>query len=420
MERLSPFGCEGERSPSIAPGQEGESAGSFDEFGQGKTTVANYGTRRLHVLVVDDDLLFARTCARFLEAAGHIVAIAENSRSAIQTGHERRFDAVVTDINLPDGNGLEVLQKLRQCDPHLPFVLVTGDPDLDTARAAVECGAVSYLLKPISAMQLESVIERAFRAKRNAELLQAAGRREEEQQATRECFERALAGLWIAFQPIISWSSRGVAGYEALLRTNEPSFSSPLDLLKAARELHRLIPFGRRIRGAVAALMFGHDEVPQVFVNLHALEILDEDLYEQASPLAAFADHVIFEITEQAAIEDIVDFIARTRRLRAMGYRIAVSDIVVVASGSARRSLALLKPDNVKFDISLLRGIPDPVARQRALEAVVSFCRNLAVPLVATKVETEADRDAFLAAGGDLMQGYLFAHPDFPLPAPVF
>ena len=164
--------------------------------------------------------------------------------------------------------------------------------------------------------------------------------------------------------------------------------------------------------------MVGHDETPTVFVNLHALELLDEELYNRASPLAAAADHIVFEIAEQAAIEDTADFIERTRRLRALGYRIAVSDIT--ASGSALRSLALLRPDNVKFDISQLRGIPDPSARQRLLEAVVSVCCDLAVPLIATKVETKAERNAFLAVGGDLMQGYLFARPDLRFAAPHF
>lgn len=398
--------------------REDELVALFDEFGAEKTAVSNYASRRLHVLVVDDDRSFALTCARFLEAAGHLVAIADTRRLAIEMGQERRFDAVVSDINLPDGNGLQVLRDLRLRDSGLPFVLVTGDPQIDTARAAVECGAISYLLKPVSAMQLESVIERAFQARQTAEIIHAANRREAEQRSTCETFERALAGLWIAFQPIVSWSSRGIAGYEALMRTTEPRFPQPMDLLKAASEIHRLVPLGQRIRRLVAGLMFGHDQVPNVFVNLHALELLDEDLYDPGSPLAMVAKHVIFEISEQTALNDTADFIRRTKRLRSLGFRIAVSDIA--GSGSGLGSLATLEPDVVKLEMALLRGIEQPSVKDKLLRALVALCRDLEIPLIAEGVETEAERDAFAAAGGDLMQGFLFARPEFPIPAPRF
>jgi blue light- and temperature-responsive anti-repressor len=391
---------------------------ALDEFGSERTCVTNHGARRLHVLVVDDDERFALTCARFLEAAGHLVTIARDSKSAIQLGREQRFDAVVSDINLPDGNGLQILRSLRVADASLPFVLVTGEPELDTARAAVECGAISYLLKPVSAMQLETVVERAFQARQTAELLAAVKSRSDELRASKAALERALAGLWIAFQPIVSWSRRGVAGYEALVRTTEESFADSTELIRSAVHLHHLVPLGRRIRRLVAGLMFGHDQLPTVFVNLHALELLDEELYEPSSPLASVADHVYFEIREQAALVDIDDFVDRTKRLRAMGYRIAVSDIA--GAGSGLGSLAVLEPDAVKMEISLLRGLAHPTARRRFIRAALAFCRDLGVPLVAEGIETPEERDAYLAEGGDLMQGFLFGKPGFPPPPPRF
>ena len=401
-----------------APGTTDELWGMFDEIGTEKTAVSHYGSQRLHVLVVDDDPSFAQTCARFLEAAGHIVSVAVDRRSAVQIGRHRRFDAVVSDINLPDGNGLQVLRDLRLSDANIPFVLVTGDPQIDTARAAVECGAISYLLKPVTAMQLESVIERAFRARQTAELLREASRRDEQERAARECFDRAMAGLWVAFQPVVSWSQKAVAGYEALVRTTEPLIPTPADLLKSALDLHQLVQLGQRIRRHVAAVMFGHDTIPTVFVNLHALELLDEELYDPGSPLAAVSDHVFFEITEQAALQDTADFVHRTRRLRAMGYRIAVSDIA--GAGSGLGTLALLEPDAVKLEMSLLQGVEDPSVRRRLTRAALAVCRDLNVPLIAEGVQTEVERDAFVQEGGDLMQGYLFARPDFPLPPAHF
>jgi len=130
------------------------------------------------------------------------------------------------------------------------------------------------------------------------------------------------------------------------------------------------------------------------------------------------ADHVFFEITEQTALRDHADFIRRAKRLRSLGYRICVSDIA--GAGSGLGSLAVLEPDAVKFEMSLLRQIDAPQVRGRLIRVAVKLCRDLGVPLIAEGVETEAERDAYVAEGGDLMQGYLFARPDFPLPAPRF
>jgi EAL domain-containing protein (putative c-di-GMP-specific phosphodiesterase class I) len=417
--RIVPFRCEEDAGPGGEPFAPDEDLLElFDAFGAEKTNISNYASRRLSVLLIDDDPAFAQTCARFLEAAGHIVSIAETGQTAIQMAVDRRFDAVVSDINLPDGNGLQILQEIRLQDATLPFVLVTGDPQLDTARAAVEVGALSSLCKPVSAMQLESVIERAFRARQTADFVKVASRRGDELRETRERFERALSGLWMAFQPIVSWSNKGMAGYEALLRSTEPTISTPLEMLRMAGEINQLVPLGQRIRRHVAAVMLAREEVPTVFVNLHALELLDEELYNPSAPLSAVANHVFFEITEQTALNDREDFVARMKRLRAMGYRIAVSDIA--GAGSGLGSLVLLEPDAVKLDMSVLRQIESPKVRGRLIRAVVSLCRDLCIPLIAEGVESEADRDAFLAERGNLMQGFLFAHPEFPFPTPQF
>ena len=414
-----PFVLEDDVEVNVEPRADDENLlALFDEFGEEKTAISNYASRRLHILVIDDDPSFAQTVTRFLEAAGHIVAIAEDGRTGIQMAADRRFDAVMSDINLPDGNGLQVVQEIRLRDATVPFVLVTGDPQLDTARAAVEVGALSYLCKPVSAMQLESVIERAFRARQTAEFVQVASQRGDELRETRERLDRAMSGLWMAFQPIVSWSSKGIAGYEALLRTTDPAIGSPSEMLKMAGDINQLVQLGQRIRRHVAAVMLARDTVPTVFVNLHALELLDEELYSSSSPLAAVAENVLFEITEQTALADKDDFARRMRRLRDMGYRIAVSDIA--GAGSGLGSLAVLEPDAVKLEVSLLRQIENPKVRGKLMRAVVLLCEDLQIPVIAEGIESPAERAAFVAEGGDLMQGYLFAHPEFPFPTPNF
>ena len=374
------------------------------------------GASRGRVLVVDDDGAFAQTCARMLEASGYRVRIANDGQSASRLAIREHFDAIVSDINLPDQNGIQVLQDIRRTDANMPIILVTGQPDLDTARAAVEWGAISYLLKPVSAAQLERELDRALRRRRTTSQMRIVEDQEKRQEHTSERFSRALRSLWMAFQPIVSWSHKSIVGCEALIRTNEPSLSTPLDLLKAAEDLKQIGLLGQRVRRHVASVMSSHRST--MFVNLHSLELLDKSLYDPASPLASFAKQVYFEITEQTAADDTQDFLARTRRLRSLGYKIAVSDVAGGAAGLG--NLALLEPDAVKLEMSLFRKIENVAVRRKLMRAVVTLCQEMNVPVIAEGVETEAERDDFVANGGDLMQGYLFARPDFPLPEPRF
>ena len=379
---------------------------------------ADPGTSRGRVLVVDDDGAFAQTCARMLDASGYAVRVANDGWSAARMAAEQHFDAIVTDINLPDSNGIQVLQDVRKTDKDMPVILVTGQPDLDTARAAVEWGAISYLLKPVSAAQLERELDRALHRRRTTSRMHIVEDQDREQESTSERFSRALGGLWMAFQPIVSWSHKSIVGYEALVRTNEPSLSTPLELLKTAEDLKQIGLLGQRIRRHVASVMSACSHPSAMFVNLHALELLDENLYDPAAPLAAFAKQVHFEITQQAAVHDTRDFLARTRRLRSLGYKIAVSDVAGGYSGLGR--LAVLEPDAVKLEMSLFREIGNVAVRRKLMRTVVTFCQEMDVPLIAEGVETASERDGFAANGGDLMQGFLFARPDFPLPEPRF
>jgi len=163
-------------------------------------------------------------------------------------------------------------------------------------------------------------------------------------------------------------------------------------------------------------VMARHPELPGVFVNLHVLDLLDEQLYAEDSPLRRFASRIHLEITERMAIEKISDTHDRIERLRKLGYKIAVDDLGEGYSGL--NSVAALEPDAVKLDMSLIRGIEKAPTKRRMVKALATLCRELETPLVAEGVETQAELDTLLELGADWLQGYLFARPDYPLPVP--
>src|SRR5262245_26445428 len=101
------------------------------------------------LLVVEDDAALARGLERTLGQSGFEVTLAADGVIASDVLTTRAFDLVLSDINLPGANGIELLQLVRAYDLDVPVILMTGNPNLETAMQAVELGALRYLPKPL-------------------------------------------------------------------------------------------------------------------------------------------------------------------------------------------------------------------------------------------------------------------------------
>jgi len=374
------------------------------------------------VLVVDDDPALRKAVRRQLELEGWTVIDVDSGRAALDAvkGGREFFDCIVTDVNMPELTGFDLIDAIRKLDDDLPVLMMTGDPSLDGAVRAIETGAVSYLTKPFDQETLASGVARAARRhgvarmRRRAEIL-AQQVLEPEVADLAERFQRALDQAWMAYQPIVDLAHKKVFAYEALVRTEEPSMRRPDVLIAAAERLGRIHDLGRTVRAAVAQRA---SEVPPdvlLFVNVHGLELTDEDLYT-TSPLVAIAPRIVLEITERIGL-DTVSGPARAAALRKLGFQIAVDDLG--AGYAALGALASLEPEIVKLDMSLVRDLERHVTKRRVVGAMATLVRELGGRVVAEGVETEAERAAVAECGVDLMQGWLFAKPtkDFVTPA---
>jgi two-component system, response regulator RegA len=103
---------------------------------------------RWHILIVDDDAVFARTLALAMTRRGHTVTSAANSAAALDLAASRVFDAVVLDLRLGTESGLHLIEPLRARQPLARLLLLTGYASIATAVAAIKLGAVQYLPKP--------------------------------------------------------------------------------------------------------------------------------------------------------------------------------------------------------------------------------------------------------------------------------
>ncbi len=377
------------------------------------------------VLVVDDDAQLRRALTRLLTAAGHDVVGAEDGTTAVELIMARRFDVILSDIQMPNMSGVDLLSIVRAYDLDVPVILMTGAPTLETAMEAVSLGALQYLTKPIPNDTLVKAIERAAqlhrmaRMKRDAQkLLGGEGVEAGDRAGLQAGFDRALDSLWMAFQPIVDTTTKKVFAYEALMRSKEPSLPHPGAVLDAAERLDRLPDLGRRVRALSAAAFEGAPDDALLFVNLHTRDLLDPSLFEASSPLTKLAERVVLEITERAAIDDVKDIQGRVSVLRFHGFRIAIDDLGAGYAGLS--SFVALEPDFVKLDMSLVRNVHESPIRQRLVGSMASLCRDMGMSVIAEGVEVPAEYECIKGFGCKLHQGYLFAKPGPPFPEPVF
>jgi EAL domain-containing protein (putative c-di-GMP-specific phosphodiesterase class I) len=376
---------------------------------------------KARVLAVDDEEALLRYYQRAIGAAGYEVTCCERPTDALAELDKTRFDVIITDLAMPGMSGIELLRAVRTRDMDVPVIIITASPALDTALQAIDEGALKYLVKPVRAEQLLGAVERAAnlgrmsRLKRQAlAMLQQRGDEPGDRAGAVALFERALGGLSMAYQPVIDVAAGTVFGYEALMRSVEKAYASPLALLEAAERLDRLPDLGRRIRELVAGQV--PPEGAALLVNLHPRDLLDDQIFEPEAPLSKQAHRVILEITERSLLEDVPNPHARIARLRALGYRVAVDDLGAGYAGL--NSFAQLEPDLVKLDLTLVRDIHLSSMKRSLVQAMIEVCRSLNVLLIAEGVETIEERDVLTELRCPLMQGYLFARPGPPFPTP--
>jgi EAL domain-containing protein (putative c-di-GMP-specific phosphodiesterase class I) len=367
------------------------------------------------ILVADDDPLVLRAYGRALKAAGYSVELASDGRKAADLLSTGDFDAILSDISMPELDGVQLLRIVRDRDLDVPVILVTATPALDTAMKAVEYGALRYMIKPVDLDELQQTIQEALRlhqlAKLKREALQYLGSVDlqlGDRASLEASFERALSSLWMAYQPIVSWPKREIFAHEALLRSTEPTLPNPGAVLSAAERLGRLDDLGRTIRRLVAEVLSRRPSA-DFFVNLHSRDLLDETLYSPDAPISHFANNVVLELTERASLDDIDNVPSRIRALRELGFRIAVDDLGAGYAGLT--SFAILQPDIVKLDNSLVRNVDQEPTKRKLIQSMTSLCREMGMLVISEGVETTAERDTLADLGCELLQGYLFARP---------
>lgn len=120
----------------------------------------------VRILVVDDEEIVIRSCLRILDDKAYDVESAQSGPEALRKIEEDHFDMMILDIMMPQMDGLEVLQRVKEAHPDIDVIMVTGLSQIETAVRSMKLGAFDYLPKPFDPDELKRVVERALERRR--------------------------------------------------------------------------------------------------------------------------------------------------------------------------------------------------------------------------------------------------------------
>ncbi len=194
---------------------------------------------RAHLLVVDDEPSILTTLQKALSLEGYGVDVAGGVRVAEDKLKKRTYDLCLFDVMLPDGDGVELLQRMRGAKNETPVIMMSGHATIDTAVRAVRVGALNFLEKPLNTDSLLIAIDTALRLTRAEEeardLRRAAGTTGE------------LIGGGPTIKKLVEQIARAAKSAASVLVTGERGTGKEL----VARAIHTLSP---RARGPLEKL----------------------------------------------------------------------------------------------------------------------------------------------------------------------
>jgi len=123
------------------------------------------------ILIVDDEQDILETLPDVLKKWGHRTYVAKNGIEGLKIFQERNLDFVVTDVKMPEMDGMELLQKVQELDKNVMVIFLTGYPSLDSAISAMRAGAYDYLVKPVNLDEMKLRIERGLERKEHIKAL---------------------------------------------------------------------------------------------------------------------------------------------------------------------------------------------------------------------------------------------------------
>ncbi|MCP4633248.1 MAG: response regulator [candidate division Zixibacteria bacterium] len=115
------------------------------------------------VLVVDDEKFIRDLLQEFLDKQGYDVVLSESGETAVELTESTSVDVALVDLKMPGIDGLETLNRLKNNQPNIPVIIMTGYPTIETSIKALRLGAYDYVVKPFKLNELKAAVENALK-----------------------------------------------------------------------------------------------------------------------------------------------------------------------------------------------------------------------------------------------------------------
>ncbi|MCX6626745.1 MAG: response regulator, partial [Candidatus Solibacter sp.] len=118
------------------------------------------------ILIVDDELVVRDSLGKWFTSEGYSARPAGGAREALEVIQQAEFDIALLDIKMPGMDGMELQARLREADPDLTIIIMTGYASVETAVQALKLGAYDYITKPVDPDELSHLVSNALEHKR--------------------------------------------------------------------------------------------------------------------------------------------------------------------------------------------------------------------------------------------------------------
>jgi len=372
------------------------------------------------ILVVEDHpALLAATIAAFEAEGPHVVGGATNGEEALQRLANEHFDLVVSDLHMPELDGIQLIERFPLLDRHNPaLAIVSGDSPQILAGAceAARARGLSVLGTYAKPFRRDAAVEllQVLGCKGIARSGEARGLRANPSSMIISALEKGEIQAW--YQPKYSLVEERIVAVEALARWLCPELGVLLpqafmaDLIRERLEERLLWSV---LRQSLLAQKYwqslGHKIA--VSVNLHTRLLddlsLPDRLYRFVTEQGAGPAGVCFELTESTSTIEASRYYSGASRLRMMGFGLAQDDF---GTGYSSFYRLLATPfSELKLDRSMIQNAVSDGAFGKALASIVTLGKDLGLEVVAEGVETTDELLLLKALNCDLIQGFLIS-----------
>jgi len=224
----------------------------------------------VRLLIVDDEVALMNALCNTLKEQGYHTVGFSSGGAALEAVSAAGFDLILSDLMMPEMNGITLLQAALQRDPDLVGIIMTGEGTIATAVEAMKSGALDYILKPFKLSAILPVLERALAVRRLRLKNAALERQVRERTAQLEAINHELESFSYSVSHDLRTPVRHIAGYADMLIRSDPSLS-PQGQRYLSQISNAAARMGQLIDDLLEFSRMGRTEMRQTSVDLEQL-----------------------------------------------------------------------------------------------------------------------------------------------------